>query len=90
MFDREQIIEMASEAGFHVVGGFVTPGYGGHITSSIERFAALVAASEREECAKVCENKIPTLDQWSDPEEFVKKRVVGECAEEIRARGELK
>ena len=29
----------------------------------VERFAALVAATEREQCAKVCENK-NTLLEW--------------------------
>ena len=42
--DREQIIRMTREA-----GGFdATPEF-------LERFAALVAAAEREACAKVCE-----------------------------------
>lgn len=44
----------------------------------IERFAALVAAAEREACAKVCEN------EWSNAAE----RMYGqECAETIRAMG---
>ena len=31
--------------------------------TDLERFAALVAAYEREECAKVCEDKWATLDE---------------------------
>jgi len=42
--------------------------------STLERFAALVAAAEREECAKVCD--ATSYD------------VVRDCAEAIRARGE--
>lgn len=47
----------------------------------IERFAALVAAAEREECAKVCEDL--SLSQNSEWE-------VGtlDCADAIRARGQ--
>jgi len=76
---RDDIIRMAREAGF---AGWLaeTP----FVTASFERFAALVAAAEREACAKVCEDgpkpkesttltHIPTL--------------VG-CAAAIRARGE--
>jgi len=48
---REDIIRMAREAGAHDNGWevrFVEPKY-------LEQFAALVAAAEREACAKVCE-----------------------------------
>ncbi len=44
--DREEIIRMAREAGIGPVYGY----------ESIERFAALVAAAECEECAKVVED----------------------------------
>jgi hypothetical protein len=46
--------------------------------ASLEKFAALVAAHEREECAKVCEDS----DTWDlyDPNGF--------AANLIRARGE--
>jgi hypothetical protein len=76
---RDDIIRMAREAGF--VGWLAETPF---VTASFERFAALVAAAEREACAKVCEDgplpkesttltHIPTL--------------VG-CAAAIRARGE--
>jgi hypothetical protein len=43
----------------------------------LERFAALVAAHEREACAKVCESEGQRIDaSWSS------------CAAAIRARGE--
>ncbi|MFO0202163.1 MAG: hypothetical protein ACK528_03435 [Alphaproteobacteria bacterium] len=41
----------------------------------LERFAKLVAAHEREACAKVCFGK-PGIDAW-------------ECAAAIRSRGEV-
>ena len=60
--NRETIIQMAREAGFEVherkqqarVG--IDALIGVDSTAKLERFAALVAASEREECAKVCES----------------------------------
>ena len=45
---KEDIIRMAREAG-------IGPIYGAD-DESLERFAALVAAAEREACAKVCED----------------------------------
>ena len=66
---KDEIIRMAREAGFE-------EGYGNHlfppgdyreevvpVTDEIIRFAALVAAAEREACAKVCEDK-NTLLAW--------------------------
>lgn len=44
----------------------------------LSRFAALVAAREREECAQVCE------PEWSNVAERMYDR---ECAASIRARG---
>jgi hypothetical protein len=46
------VIRMAREAGFAIDGDWY--GVQGEI-ATIERFANLVAAAEREECAKVCE-----------------------------------
>ena len=73
--DREEIIRMAREAGLGDTGvreGFIffQPG-----TDGLERFAALVAAAEREACASICFQEGPSID--------------GELiAEAIRARGE--
>jgi hypothetical protein len=61
---RDEIIRMAREAGGSL-GGF------GGTVSELERFAALVAAAEREACAKVCDPY--THGQW--------------FADAIRARG---
>ena len=69
---KEDIIRMAREAGF-ADGVVDIVGFGG-----FEAFAALVAAHEREACAKVCEDS----DTWDlyDPNGF--------AANLIRARRE--
>ena len=69
---QDDIIRMAREAGLgdpDVRVGFIffQPGADG-----LERFAALVAAAEREACAKVCEEPGWNAANW--------------CAKAIRAR----
>jgi hypothetical protein len=79
--NREDIIRMAREAGCiprrhpeydNDIQVFATP-------DVLERFAALVAAAEREACAKVCEELRDEdgYEAWNT-----------ECAAAIRARGE--
>jgi hypothetical protein len=67
---REDIIRMAREANLPSC----------HIThpKALERFAALVAAHEREECAKLSEEVDGRLTRNRAPD----------CAVAIRARGE--
>ena len=50
----------------------------------ISRFAALVAAAEREECAKVCQT---ISDKWAFGHYGHEVDAVDECAAAIRARG---
>jgi hypothetical protein len=78
---RDDIIRMARESGIGPVYGY----------ESIERFAALVAAAEREACAKLCEEQrnmewvranIPLITH--DPA----NTMASKCAAAIRARGE--
>ena len=73
--NREDIIHMAREAGFEELGSrsddWVCFG------DELERFATLVAAAEREACAKVCEE----LETCSDAEFYGH-----EFATAIRAR----
>jgi hypothetical protein len=71
---RDDIIRMAREAcdtdkvdAWH--NGFWTV-----TQEELERFAALVAAAEREACAKVCEEPGWNAANW--------------CAKQIRARGQ--
>ena len=78
--DRDDIIRMAREAGatvssFH--GRFVM------YRDDIERFAELVAAAEREACAKVCEEHI-----GEDLYDMFGKHLAKQCAEAIRERSE--
>ena len=80
---RDDIIRMAREAGASQLEN--TPGFIDYLQS----FAALVAAAEREACAKVCE------DIYNDPADnngydAYYTRPYLECAEAIRARGETK
>ena len=51
-------------------------------TENLERFAALVTAHEREECAKVAEALVPF-----GPELALQKATAEDCAAAIRARG---
>lgn len=88
---QDEIIAMAREAGFRtghidLTTGepipFIAPASGTSCMWEVLRFAALVAAKEREACALVCEgfkqgNSATYIDDdWADM-----------CAEAIRARG---
>ena len=75
--NREDIIRLAEEAGISI-GAF-----SGRYQRQLERFAALVAAAEREACAKVCEARNMGDNNREDAEA---KR----CAAAIRSRGEVK
>jgi hypothetical protein len=58
--NKDDIIRMAREAGFFVKDAEVySPSvqYDHELTPCFERFANLVAAQEREACAKVCEER---------------------------------
>jgi len=71
--NRDDVIRLAREA------GAVFPADGSwhkfEVEGSLERFAALVAAHEREECAKVCEDEGERIDaSWMS------------CANAIRSR----
>jgi hypothetical protein len=72
---REDIIRMAREAGFNLEQGFLLRVTG--IDEDLERFAALVAAAEREACAQIAE-------EWLGP---TKDREL-HIAAAIRARGQ--
>jgi hypothetical protein len=82
---QDEIIEMAEQAGFDC--------YGEHITwddvictNELKAFAKLVAAKEREACAKVCQdglNIATCLNALDDMEMWGEK-----FAKAIRARGQ--
>ena len=74
---RDDIIKMAREAGFdpHDMSDDFTCNL-----EDIERFASLVAAAEREACAKVCDVLAVHPEYASD--------ITKVAAQAIRARGE--
>ena len=80
LMTRDEIIAMAREAdpfgddGRLVSLAMLTPG-------TLERFAALVAAAEREACAQVCDAKAHEVRLWCNESNVVA------CAAVIRARG---
>ena len=74
-----EIIEMAREAGIkRRTDEFYSEFCDGIYFDDLEAFAKLVAAKEREACAKVCE-EAGTVEQWDG---------LSEAADRIRARGE--
>ena len=77
--DKDDIIKMAQEAGFATSW---TEAAG----EALERFAALVAAHEREACAKVCDvlGVHPALNVFNGGPEWYKHGK--DCAAAIRAR----
>jgi hypothetical protein len=75
---REDIIRMAREVGLYS-GTPRTPSTGRMIESRLERFAALIAAAEREACAKVAELVAREMDDTNGTATYIAKA--------IRARG---
>ena len=73
--ERDDIIRMAREAEFPISAS-IESDVDLLIFRSVERFANLVAAAEREACAKLCENAHWSLDDRA------------EYAKAIRARGQ--
>ena len=73
---REEIIDMAKQAGF--LDYELDDGTTHAFDKRYEAFAVLVASAEREACAKVC-------DGYSDGRHA---NMADLCAEAIRARGE--
>ena len=80
----EDIIRMAREAGFNVEQGYLLRITG--IDEDLERFAALVAAAEREECAGLAERRM-LIDKSKD-RRIGHHHACQEIATDIRARGQ--
>lgn len=53
----------------------------------LEAFVKLVAAREREACAKVCD-ELPAPDQYSNTDKSMWEVTCIDCADAIRARGD--
>jgi hypothetical protein len=75
---RDDIIKMAKEAGGHIAELPNGDAWMFDEAEQLERFAALVAAAEREVCASICD-RFQARDVGMQP---------AECAAAIRARGE--
>ena len=73
---QDEVIDMAREAGFFIIAN--SP----DLFSKLVAFANLVAAKEREACAKVCEGGNFLHDEAPDA------RLGKACAAAIRARGQ--
>lgn len=82
--NKDDIIRMAREVGLLPDNSHPAP-QTRHMTEKqacIERFAALVAAAERESCAKVCEENATDLSEGDWDSACIN------CADHIRARGQ--
>ena len=80
--DRSEMLRLALEAGFSdtdETGVWVTDGYW---DEALERFAALVAAQEREVCAQLCDQ----MEQDAEGTDCCKWPTPADCAYAIRAR----
>jgi len=84
--NRDDVIRLAREA------GIVPSSYNNFEfyevfaeEDAFERFAALIAAAEREACAKVCEEQAVWFDENRN---FADASGAESCAAAIRARGE--
>jgi hypothetical protein len=87
---QDEIIEMARQVGFKVSGELVLDDVG-YVTihHRLGDFAKLVAAKEREACAKKCEAVRETI--WEYHEEHLKAAACNVCthlAVAIRAKGQ--
>lgn len=87
--NREDILQLAREAGFRVGPSRDGPDDVWGVGANLERFAALVAAAERDACAKVCDGI--RYSGYCPPEDGAApdyyNGAAEECAAAIRARG---
>jgi hypothetical protein len=83
---REDVIRMAKEAKLNIgPAGMGQTVWGGD--AELERFAALVAAAEREACARVCES---LSLEWEDQPDIAQAELATmmDCALAVRARSQ--
>ena len=84
---QDEIIRMAYEAGGVKGEHTVLNHTWFELTAEqLERFAALVAAHEREACAVLCDGLIDNLEDGTNVDCY--KETAERCAAAIRARGE--
>jgi hypothetical protein len=78
---QDEIIEMARQAGFRVGPSREGPDDVWGVGANLERFAKLVAAAEREACAKVADHMASRCND-------IRAAALESAAENIRARGQ--
>ena len=89
---NQELIDMAKQAGFFIKDNEAySPSVqeDHELTPFLEAFAALVAAAEREACAKVCDEKV-NAEYATGKVDHNEMGWTQACAIEIRARGEKK
>lgn len=86
---RDEVLRMAREAGVSTNKRSIWPPTFKHsfdfTAEQLERFAALVAAAEREACAKLCESQADEHREFADRPRI---EMAEHCAYVIRERGE--
>ena len=86
--DEESIVRLAQEAGIYyreIEDEFCEADKDGVPIKMMAKFAALVAAVEREACARVCED-VPVPQE---PTALTHIPTLERCAAAIRARGDI-
>ena len=78
---QDEIMEMARQAGFYIIP------IDSVLLPKLEAFYKLVAAQEREACAKLID-ELPAPDIYSDTDKSMWDVTCIDCAEAIRARGQ--
>ena len=81
----DEIVKLAREAGFEILDDEIGINDRWHIqTDLIKRLICVVAAAEREACAKVCDD----MEEKAEGTECCKWPTPIDCAEAIRNRGQ--
>ena len=86
MLSRDDIIRMARENGFYRDGENTQKPLWVWTDDELVQFAALVAAAEREACARVCDEMESRAEELGT--ECCKWPTPSDCAAAIRARGQ--
>ena len=81
---QDEIIAMAKEAGCEIRNGHIYNQYTGSLDQMLKRFTKLVAAHEREACAKLLDEE--AIDAFTFDDSLA--RATESYAELIRARGQ--
>jgi len=82
---REEIMLIAKEAGVRLASYSDTVDQRNVYPHELERFAALVAAAEREACASICDQRKIVTPEWQMDQHY--NQAASHCAQAIRLRG---